>query len=100
MKKIISVLLPIVMIFSVFATVNAANELAGARNYSLGGSKSGSILEGNESDIYKFTLPISSKINMNYTAGIERSALKIYDENAFGCKVDWIQDTQTVVITK
>ena len=37
---------------------------------------------------------------MNYTAGIERSALKIYDENAFGCKVDWIQDTQTVVITK
>ena len=35
MKKIISLLLSFIMLFSMFAMVNAANELAGAKNYSL-----------------------------------------------------------------
>ena len=81
MKKAISLLLTIIMMCSFFTTVNAANELDGAKNYTLGSSKSGSVVEGDEKDVYKFQLTNSSKLRINYSAGIERSALKLYDEN-------------------
>jgi len=81
MKKIISMLLTLVMVFSLIMTVKAANELAGANDYTLGSSKSGSILEGDESDVYTFSLSNPAKININLSANIYRLQLKLYDEN-------------------
>ena len=70
MKKITSLLLSFILVFSLFVTANAANELAGAKNYTLGSSKSGSILEGDESDIYSFELSNPAKTNINLSANI------------------------------
>ena len=81
MKKTVSLLLCLFILFSTFITVNAANELSGAKNYTLGSSKSGSILEGDESDIYKFELANPAKISINLSANIYCLNLKLYDEN-------------------
>lgn len=81
MKKIISLILALIMVVSLLVTVNAANELAGAKNYTLGSFKSGSILEGDESDVYKFELNNAGKINIKLSAEMKRIDIKLYDKD-------------------
>lgn len=45
MKRIISLLLTLIMLCSMFVVVNAANNLAGAKDYTLGTEVSGKITE-------------------------------------------------------
>ena len=81
MKKIISLLLAFTMVFSLLVTANAANELAGAKKYTLGSTKSGSILEGDESDVYKFNLDNAGKINIKLSAEMKKIDIKLYDKD-------------------
>lgn len=81
MKKTVSLFLSLVMLFTLFTTATAANELAGAKSYSLGNSKSSSILEGDENDVYKFNLNNAGKINIKLSAEMKRINIKLYDND-------------------
>ena len=81
MKKLISLLMSIVMAFGMLTTVYAENELSGAEKYTLGSTESGSILDGDERDVYKFRLDNAGKINIKLYAEMKRINIKLYDED-------------------
>lgn len=103
MKKIVSLLLCIIVTLSMFVTVNAANELASAKSYTLGSSKSGSIAEGNESDVYKFNLLTSGVIKISFSADMERVDLKLYDSTGkeiWNDRPTWNSTTEEISYSK
>lgn len=80
MKKLLSVILCIAMLGTMFTTAFAAGELKNAREYNLGKTVSDSIAE-DETLAYAFELTESSKINVKFTGYMEYVTLKLYDES-------------------
>ena len=79
MKKLFFLLLCTFMVLNACILVNAENELAGAKTYTLGASRSGNILEGHEKEVYKFDLATSGEIDISFSSDMERVYLKLYD---------------------
>lgn len=69
------------MFFTMILTANAANELADAKNYTLGNSKTGGIFEDDFNDVYKFELQNAGKISIKLSAEMKRINIKLYDQD-------------------
>ncbi len=85
-KKLISLTLVMIMIFSILSiapfTVNAAGDsISAATPYTIGNTIYGSITSTSTKDFYKFNLPSSGRITLIVNAYIARSYYNIYDAN-------------------
>ncbi|MGN0522239.1 MAG: hypothetical protein ACI4IQ_06340, partial [Eubacterium sp.] len=108
MKKFISLLLSVVMLFSITAGIDlsayaAGNSIATATNISLATSYSGYITETNEKDVYKFTLSTSGRIAISLTAYVQTLSFYVYNidgetvwDNTY---VYWNDNTQQISLT-
>ena len=81
MKKIISLLICFLLVFSMFSTVSADGELSNASNYSIGTFQNGTLAENNKSDSYKFNIPTSGSLDISFEANFEYILFNIYDED-------------------
>ncbi|MGN0523872.1 MAG: pre-peptidase C-terminal domain-containing protein, partial [Eubacterium sp.] len=86
MKKTISLLLSLVMLFSITAGIDlsayaAGNSISNATSISFNSQYSGYITTSNTTDVYKFSMSSSGKINVSVEANISASTYHIYDAN-------------------
>lgn len=81
MKKIISLLLCLVMIFAVSLPINAASNFKSAKNYTLGSTESARIINAAGDNIYKFTLTSPAKIGIDLYSKAHKLNLKIHDKS-------------------
>ena len=109
MKKILSLFLSIVMFLSITAGIDlsayaAGNSIATATSISFNSNYSGSITATNTTDVYKFTLPSSGRINLTLTAYIYKMHYYIYNsdgETVWSNRyVYWNDNTKQSNITK
>ena len=87
MKKLLSILLSIVMILSITAGMNltafaAGNSKVEATEIQLGQTVNSAITETNDVDWYKFTIPSSGKITVNFVYQMRQFDYKIYEGNS------------------
>ena len=82
-KKLISLLLGIILIGSLFTiTVSAAgNTMATATSISIGTTYNGSITDNNTVDYYKFTISSSGRVNIRLTAYIYKTHYYLYNSD-------------------
>lgn len=83
------------------AAAQVQNALSNATSVSLNTKYQGSLIEDEEADIYKFTLPSSGKINLKGTAGMQTVNLEILDEGGETVWYDseyWNSTTQQITI--
>ena len=86
MKRIISLIMSIVLVMSLFCgttfNVSAAGDsIDTATKISLNTNYKGSITEYSDQNVYKFTLDSSGSVKISLTAYVEESRYYIYDEN-------------------
>ena len=106
MKKLLSIILASLIIFSSFATAASAagDSISAATSISLNKTYSGSITSSSTIDYYKFTLSNSGRINLKMSAGIQYAYFYIYDAsgnqvwNTGG--ISWNSTTELIVLNK
>lgn len=85
MKRILSLTIALLMIFSVFSTLaipaSAGDSIATATPVSFNKTYSGEISASTQNGVYKFTLPSSGSININSFAYIEATTYALYNSN-------------------
>ncbi|MBR3933928.1 MAG: copper amine oxidase N-terminal domain-containing protein [Clostridia bacterium] len=80
MKKIMSIVLCVAILCTMFTTVFAAGELRNAKTYTLG-KKVWEQIKVDETDAYAFELTESGKLTVKFTGYMEYATLKLYDES-------------------
>ena len=109
MKKVLSLFLSILMLFSLTAGIElsasaAGNSISNATLISFNTQYNGNITNNNEKDVYKFTLSSSGRINLNVKANIYETDYYIYDsEGKIVCEYRycyWNENTQQMTLNE
>ena len=78
-----------------FITVNAANDLAGAKKYTMGTKATGKFYEDDEPVVYKFSISNSGKIDISLFADVPYIYAKLYDADGQDIWYTTIYDNDT-----
>lgn len=81
MKKTISIILALTILFSAFYAFGVSAQAVTATNYTLGTKVNGSISSSNKEKNYKFVIPSSGRITVAFESTIESQELLIYNSN-------------------